>query len=46
MEDAAFRLHLVEFQAAGFRDAKAVAVHQEQPATVAGLVAAALGRRE
>jgi len=36
MQDMAFRIHLVEFQAAGFRDAEAVPEHQEQQATVAG----------
>jgi hypothetical protein len=35
VQDAAFGVHLVEFQPAGFRDAQAMPEHQEQQATVA-----------
>ena len=44
MQHAAFRVHLVEFHPAGLRHAQAMPEHQEQQATVAGLVPAALGR--
>ena len=44
VQHTALRVHLVEPQPAGLRDAQAVAEHQEQQATVAGLVAAASGR--
>ena len=44
VQDAALGVHLVKFHPAGFRDAEAMPEHQEQQATVAGLVPAALGR--
>jgi hypothetical protein len=44
MQHAAFRVHLVEFHPAGLRHAQAMPEHQEQQATLAHLVPAALGR--
>jgi hypothetical protein len=41
MQNTAINVHLIELQPAGFRDAQPVPEHQEQKATVAGLVAAA-----
>ena len=41
MEDPAFAIDLGQFQAAGFRDAQAVAEQQQHQAAVAGLVARA-----
>ena len=44
MQHAAFGVHLVELQPASLRHAQAMPEHQEQQATVAGLVPAALRR--
>jgi hypothetical protein len=44
VQHAALRVHLVELQAASLGNAQAVAKHQKQQATVAGLVAGAPGR--
>ena len=44
MQHAAFGVHLIEFHPAGLRHAQAMPEHQEQQATVAHLVSAALGR--
>jgi hypothetical protein len=43
VKDAAFGVHLGENQAAGLGNAQTVAEHQEQKATVAGLVPGPLG---
>jgi hypothetical protein len=43
VQHPALDLHLIEFELAGFRHPQPVAEHQQQQATVAGLVAAALG---
>ena len=44
MQHAAFHVHLVEFHPAGLRDTQAMPEDQEQQATVANLVPAALRR--
>src|ERR1700733_9612735 len=44
MQHAAFGVHLIEFHAAGLRHAQAMPEHEQQKATVAGLVPPALGR--
>jgi hypothetical protein len=44
MQNAALGVHLIEFQPARFRHPESMPEHQEQKATVAGLVPAAPGR--
>jgi len=44
VQHAALRVHLVDRQAASLGHAEAVPKHQQQQATVAGLVAGAAGR--
>jgi hypothetical protein len=44
MQDATFTVHLIQLQTASLRDAETMPEHQEQKATVAGFVPAALGR--